>query len=140
MATEEQAKELAVYLLKRGPNDLVELTTWAQQHLIVHKQQLMDKTKSTVQPKCAEQRKPTQSKIDTTPGHQESLWCYRCQGYGHRQSECLTKMSPSKDQKSLTPLGHSNQMKIRAMVARSNEDGEEAFMCVNVERPRSSGN
>ena len=26
------------------------------------------------------------------------------------------------------------------MVARSNEDGEEAFMCVNVERPRSSGN
>ena len=26
------------------------------------------------------------------------------------------------------------------MVARSNEDGEEAFTCVNVERPRSSGN
>ena len=26
------------------------------------------------------------------------------------------------------------------MVARSNEDGEEACMCVNVEKPRSSGN
>ena len=26
------------------------------------------------------------------------------------------------------------------MVARSNEDGEEAFTCVNEERPRSSGN
>ena len=26
------------------------------------------------------------------------------------------------------------------MVARSNEDGEEAFTCVNVEKPRSSGN
>ena len=26
------------------------------------------------------------------------------------------------------------------MVARSNEDGEEALTCVNVDRPRSSGN
>ena len=26
------------------------------------------------------------------------------------------------------------------MVAKSHEDGEEAFTCVNVERPRSSGN
>ena len=26
------------------------------------------------------------------------------------------------------------------MVTRSIEDGEEAFMCVNVKRPRSSGN
>ena len=26
------------------------------------------------------------------------------------------------------------------MVARSNEDGEEACTCVNVEKPRSSGN
>ena len=26
------------------------------------------------------------------------------------------------------------------MVFRSNEDGEEAFTCVNVEKPRSSGN
>ena len=36
----------------------------------------------------------------------------------------------------------SNQKKTRAMVARSTEDGEEAFTftCVNVERPRSSGN
>ena len=34
------SEELAVYLLERGPNDLVELTTWAQQYLIVYKQQL----------------------------------------------------------------------------------------------------
>ena len=26
------------------------------------------------------------------------------------------------------------------MMAKSHEDGEEAFTCVNVERPRSSGN
>ena len=26
------------------------------------------------------------------------------------------------------------------MVARSNEDGEEAFTCMNVEKPRSNGN
>ena len=54
------------------------------------------KTKSTVQPKRAEQRKPTQSKLDATKGRQRSLQCYRCQGYGHRQTECLTKVSPSK--------------------------------------------
>ena len=33
-----------------------------------------------------------------------------------------------------------NQKKIRAMVAKSDKDGEEAFTCLNVERPRSSGN
>ena len=44
------------------------------------------------------------------------------------------------DQKSLTPVGQSNQKKTRAMVSRSSEDGAEAFTCVNVERPRSSGN
>ena len=34
------SEELAAYLLERGPKDLVELTTWAQQYLIAHKQQL----------------------------------------------------------------------------------------------------
>ena len=42
------SEELVVYLLKGGPKDLVELTTWAQQYLITHKQQLGGKTKSTV--------------------------------------------------------------------------------------------
>ena len=58
--------------------------------------------------KSAEQRKPTQSKLDTTEGHQRSLQCYRYQGYGHRQSECLTKVSQGKDQKSSTPVDQSN--------------------------------
>ena len=48
--------------------------------------------------------------------------------------------SSGKDQKSSTSVGQSYQKKTRAMVARSHEDGEEAFTCVNVERPRSSGN
>ena len=52
----------------------------------------------------------------------------------------MTKVNPGKDQKSLTPVGQSNHKKTRAMVARSNEDGEEACMCVNVEKFRSSGN
>ena len=34
------SEELAVYLLGRGPKDLVELTKWAQQYLIAHQQQL----------------------------------------------------------------------------------------------------
>ena len=66
------SEELAVYLLEIGPKDLVELTTWAQQYLITHKQQFGGKTKSTVQPKRAEQGKPTQPKLDTTPGRQRS--------------------------------------------------------------------
>ena len=33
------SEELAVYMLERGPKDLVELTTWARQYLIAHKQQ-----------------------------------------------------------------------------------------------------
>ena len=38
------------------------------------------------------------------------------------------------------PVGQINQKKTRAMMARSNENGEEACTCVNVEKPRSSGN
>ena len=68
------------------------------------------------------------------------LQCYRCQGYDHRQSECLTKVSTGKDQESSTPVDQSNQKKTRVMVTKSHEDGEEAFTCVNMERPRSSGN
>ena len=45
-----------------------------------------------------------QSKPDKTKGRQRSLQCYRCQGYGHRQSECPTKVSPAKDQRSLRPV------------------------------------
>ena len=81
-------------MLRRGPKDLAEVTAWAQQYLIAHKQQLGSKTTSTVQPKRAEQRKPTQSKPDTTQGRQRSLQYYRCQGYGHRQSKHPTKVSP----------------------------------------------
>ena len=47
------SEELAVYLLERGSKDLVESTTWAQQYLFAHKQQLGGKAKSTVQPKRA---------------------------------------------------------------------------------------
>ena len=105
------SEELAVYVLERGPK----------------------KTKSTIQSKHAEQRRQTQSKLDTTLGRQRSLQYYKCQGYGHRQSECVTKVSPSKDQKSSTPVGQSNQKKTSAMMVRSNQDSEEAFTCVNVE-------
>ena len=48
------SEELAVYLLERGPKDLVQLTTWSQKYLIAHKQQVGGKTKSKVQPKHAE--------------------------------------------------------------------------------------
>ena len=133
------SEDLAIYLLERGPKDLVELTTWAQKYLIAHKEQL-GKSKATVQPRRADQKKTTQSKPDSSQGHQRSLQCYRCRGFGHRQSECGTKISPGKDQKgSSTPVSQSSQKKTRAMVAQldGSEDGEKAFTCVEVEGTRS---
>ena len=98
-----------MYLLERGPKDLVELTTWAQKYLIAHKEQL-GKSKATVQPRRVDQKKTTQSKPDSSQGRQRLLQCYRCRGFGHRQSECGTKISPGKDQKSSsTPVSQSSQ-------------------------------
>ena len=59
------SEDLAMYLLERGPKDLVELTTWAQKYLIAHKEQL-GKSKATVQPRRADQKKTTQSKPDSS--------------------------------------------------------------------------
>ena len=65
------SEDLAMYLLERGPKDLVELTTWAQKYLIAHKEQL-GKSKATVQPSCADQKKTSQSKPDSSQGRQRS--------------------------------------------------------------------
>ena len=54
------SEDLAMYLLERGPKDLVELTTWAQKYLKAHKEQL-GKSKATVQPRRVDQKKTTQS-------------------------------------------------------------------------------
>ena len=134
------SEDLAMYLLERGPKDLVELTTWAQKYLIAHKEQL-GKNKAIVQPRHVDQKKTTQSKPDSSQGRQRSLQCYRCRGFGHRQSECGTKISPGKDQKgSSTPVSQSSLKKTRAMVAQLDEDGEKAFTCVEVEGTRSRSN
>ena len=121
------SEDLAMYLLERGPKDLGDLTTWAQKYLIAHKEHL-GKSKATVQPRCADQKKTTQSKPDSSQGRQRLLRCYRCQGFGHRQSECGTKIGPGKDQKGLwTPVSQSSQKKTPAMVAQLDEDSEKAF-------------
>ena len=134
------SEDLAMYLLERGPKDLVELTTWAQKYFIAHKEQL-GKSKATVQPRRVDQKKTTQSKPDSSQGRQRLLQCYRCRGFGHRQSECGTKISPGKDQKaSSTPVSQSSQKKTRAMVVQLDEDGEKAFTCVEVEGTRSRSN
>ena len=134
------SEDLAMYLLERGPKDLVDLTTYAQKYLIAHKEQL-GKSKATVQPRRADQKKMTQSKPDSSQGRERSLQCYRCHGFGHRQSECGTKISPGKDQKgSSTPVSKSSKKKTCAMVAQLDEDGEKAFTCVEVEGTRSRSN
>ena len=68
------SEDLAMYLLERGPKDLVELTTWAQKYLIAHKEQL-GKSKATVQPRRVDQKKTTQSKPDSSQGRQRLLQC-----------------------------------------------------------------
>ena len=108
--------------------------------MIAHKEQL-GKSKATVQPRCADQKKTIQSKPDSSLGRQRSLQCYRCRSFGHRQSECGTKISPGKDQKGTsTPVSQSSQKKTRAMVTQLDEDGEKAFTCVEVEGTRSKRN
>ena len=134
------SEDLAMYLLERGPKDLVELTTWAQKYLMAHKEQL-GKSKATVQPRRVDQKKTTQSKPDSSQGRQRSLQCYCCRGFGHRQSECGTKISPGKDQKgSSASVSQSSQKKTRAMVAQLDEDGEKAFTCVEVKGTGSRSN
>ena len=134
------SEDLAMYLLERGPKDLVELTTWAQKYLIAHKEQL-GKSKAAVQPRRLDQKKTTQSKPDSSQGRQRSLQCYRCRGFGHRQSECGTKISPGKEQKgSSTPVSQSSQKKTRAMVAQLDEGGEKALTCVEVKGTGSRRN
>ena len=129
-----------MYLLERGPKDLVELTTWAQKYLIAHKEQI-GKSKATVQPRCADQKKLTQPQPESSQGCQRSLQCYCCQGFGYRQTECGTKISPGKDQKgSSTPVSQSSQKKTCAMVAQLDEDSEKACTYVEVEGTRSKRN
>ena len=70
------SEDLAMYLLERGPKDLVELTTWAQKYLIAHKEQL-GKSKATVQPRRADQKKTIQSKPDSSQGRQICDMCQR---------------------------------------------------------------
>ena len=71
-----------------------------------------------------------------TQGYQRTLQCYRRQGY----QKGSTIVSPRQDQKGSTSVGQSKHKKTCAMVAKSHKDGKEAFTCVNMERPRSSGN
>ena len=98
-----------VYLLERGPKVLVGLATWAQKYLTAHKKQLGRKSKTTFQPRRADQKKSTQPKQDLPQGRQRSLDCYCCQRFGHRQSDCATKISLGKDQKgSSTPMSQSS--------------------------------
>ena len=42
------SEDLAMYMLERGPKDLVELTTWTQKYLMALKEQLGSRRKATV--------------------------------------------------------------------------------------------
>ena len=92
------SEDLAMYLLERGPKDLVELTTWAQKYLIAHKEQL-GKSKATVQPRRVDQKKTTQSKPDSSQGRQRLLQCYRCRGFGIGNQSVVQRLVPARIRK-----------------------------------------
>ena len=50
------------------------------------------------------------------------------------------KVSLGKDQKGSPSFSQSNKKKTNVMMTTSSKDGKEAYPCVKVERPRSSGN
>ena len=118
-----------MYLLERGLKDLIHVTTWAQQYLAAHKQQLKVQSKTTVQPRRAEQRKSIQFKPDTSQGRQTVPL-----------SRNVLPLPRNVLQKCSTPVSQSSRKKILAMVTQSSEDYEEALTCVKMKRPRSKGN
>ena len=63
------SEDLAMYLLERGPKDLVELTTWAQKYLIAHKEQLgksnMEQSHSSAQTCRSEENDTVQTRFVT---------------------------------------------------------------------------
>ena len=129
------SEDLAMCLLERGPKALVELTAWAQKYLMAHNQQLGCKSKATVQPRCVDQKKMTES---NQTRHKHARGRHSATVVKDLQSECGAKISPGKDQKgSSTPVSQSSQKKTRAMVAQLDEDGEKAFTCVEMEGTRS---
>ena len=57
------SEDLAMYLLERGPKDLVELTTWAQKYLIAHKEQ--EQSHSSAQTCRSEENDTVQTRFVT---------------------------------------------------------------------------
>ena len=138
------SEDLAMYLLERGPKDLVELTKWAQKYLIAHKEQL-GRVRPQFSPDVQIRRK------QHSPNqicHKDARGCCGATvvkvfdiGNVQRLVQSGTKISPGKDQKgSSTPVSQSSQKKTRAMVAQLDEDGKKAFTCVEVEGTRSRSN
>ena len=98
------SEDLAMYLLERGPKDLVELTTWAQKYLIAHKEQL-GKSKATVQPRRVDQKKTTQSKPDSSQGRQRS--CVAGPVVTRAQAKKSDKVHPLKVKEAMSSVDKS---------------------------------
>jgi len=70
------SKELAVYLMERYPKDLEELSDFAEQYLIVHGKRLSARTSHDAKKMDAMNIAFNKDK--------QVLWCFSCQGVGHR--------------------------------------------------------
>ena len=127
-----------MYLLERGPKDLGELNTLAQKYLIAHKQQLGDKSKATVQPRRADQKKSTEIDSPNQIRHKDAR--------GHCSDTTVKVLDTGNYSvvQRLVParirVSQSSQKKTHAMVAQLDEDGEKACTCVEVKETRSKRN
>ena len=59
------SEDLAMYLLERGPKDLVELTTWAQKYLIAHRAFRQEQSHSSAQTCRSEENDTVQTRFVT---------------------------------------------------------------------------
>ena len=78
-------KELAVHLRERAPETLEEMAKIADQYLEAHGKHVFSpaRNKPPTLPEKEEMKKP---QGDTSP-----LYCYRCNGRGHRHANCPTR-------------------------------------------------
>ena len=78
-------KELAVHLRERAPENLEEMAKIADQYLEAHGKRVFSpaRNKAPTQPEKEDIKK---SSSDPSP-----LYCYRCNGRGHRSANCPTR-------------------------------------------------
>ena len=103
-------KDVSVFLKERSPKDLEELAKLTDQYLNAHRKKLSSKAPVIKQ----------DVKTSLPRTHEDAVRCYVCDGRGHREVECPSKASTSRNE----PFGHNRRsycFKCRAMRHEAHE-------------------